>query len=281
MKENSLVDISNDLYHSDKEYTSASKLKKALYSLRDYNEYRPMGWRDYFDVGSAFELLLCEPTSFIDAVAVFNPMLRPNPIQTFANKENKVWKADFYSDNSGKLIVSTDDVKMIHSMVKQALSDPIMSGFVADGLFQKSVFWTDQNGFKVKTRPDIIFPLEGNDVINVDVKSISKQSEFPFQMKKLNYPLQAVMQVLGLEAAGYNVVNSFWLVVDKVEYPRAVLYSFTNEQIREMKEIYFDTTRRVKNAIEQDYYPTYSQEFGNEIGAIELDLDSYFNYLKR
>ena len=84
-----------------------------------------------------------------------------------------------------------------------------------------------------------------------------------------------------LEAAGLEVTNSFWLVVDKVEKPTAVLYSFTNQQIFEMRKIYDSISKRLVKAIDEDYFPTYAEEFGNEIGAVELELVEYFNRINR
>ena len=278
-KRNKLVQITNDEYHSEEEHYSSSRMKKALSSLADFNNYVPLGDKPEFAVGHAFETMLCTPADFIVDVAIFNPNDRPDASKTFAAKINKEWKADFYEEED-RLIITSDDMKILTGMVKASLSNELIEKFIGGGIFQKSVFWVDENGLPVKTRPDIILHLGGGKLVNIDVKSIYKQSEFPYQMRKLNYPFQMVMQVKGLEAAGYEVVNCFWLVVDKVENPTAVLYTFTNQQIEEMRGIYDTTSKRIVEAIKTGYFPTYAEENGNEIGAVELDLESYFDYLK-
>lgn len=281
MNKGKLVNISNEEYHAESEHYSSSRLKSALKSLADFKNYKGMGHKPEFDVGHAFEMMLCEPNEVKNNVVVFDDNFRPDLLHTISAKENKAWKEQFYLDNKGKLIVTAKDMNILNKMVGVTINDDYMSQLTALGNYQTSIFWEDVNGLKVKTRPDIVFYLNKDQVVNIDIKTIYSQDQFPKQCRMLNYPFQNTMQVLGLESIGLEVVNSFWLVVDKTDNPTAQLYTFTNQQIGDMKEIYNRTSKRVFDAIQNNEFPTYEEENSNEIGALEIDLKSYFDFHNR
>jgi len=279
-----IKDLPNEDYHANDTHYSSSRLKDALKSTRHFAKYKPMGYKDYFAIGTAFETLLIEKEKFFDEVVVFDERLRPNKNFTLAAKENKAWKENFWIENKGKTIITPKDYEMIKEMVDECDKNPVIQGLIESGDFQISVFWEDENGLKVKTRPDIVIWTGEKTCVIIDIKSTvsASPSEFSKQAQNLNYPFQAIMQIKGLESLGYFVDSYYWLACEKnIDIPLAQLYEFTFEQQTPMRIAYDSVSKNVKKWKETNKASGYEIGCGNDYGIQTLGLsDWYLNNMK-
>lgn len=274
-------DITNEEYHKDTEFVSASKLKKAFKTMRHYaapskNERKP-----HFDIGHAFEIKLTDPKSYFDEVVVFDENQRPDLSKTMAAYDNYTWKQQFYENHSDKYIITTEDHEMIDKMVKTCEADKVINNLVKRGDFQMSIFW-DHKGLKVKTRPDILIPVIDKKAIIIDIKSTADASPggFSRQAKKLYYPFQAIMQVIGAEALGYEVVNYYWLAVEKSnDMPLAQLYEFDKGDQDVMRIAFDRIVDKVLHYNKTQEATGYEEGCENDFGIKSLELGQ--NYLTK
>lgn len=273
------TEVSNDDYHGNKTHISASRLKTALNSIRDLITYESTtGKKAHFEIGNLFELWLTEPFELEEKCVVFNENDRPEKEKTMASKLNKDWKANFYEENDEKIIVTQSEFDHVESMVRETLKDSLIANLVSKSIFQASVFWTDMNGLKVKTRPDLLIEFGDGKVIIIDIKtSIDADiKSFTKSAQKLNYPFQAIMQILGLEAAGFEVSAYYWLVTGKNEnYPLTQMFRFANEDQDVLRSVYESTSFRAKTALDQHWKDEQNVRRDSD-GIAILPLSDYY-----
>jgi len=157
--------ISIEDYHADKSWLSASILKKAKKSLKDFwlvmqGYYDNQERKQHLDFGNACEMALLSPEDFEKSVAIFDIREKPEPEKTFASTKNKAWKDSFYEENKDKYIINYDgneSFRVIEEILKSCYSDYAIQKVIKNVEYQKSIYWTDPiTGLKLKTRPDIV-----------------------------------------------------------------------------------------------------------------------------
>lgn len=271
--------LPNEEYHSEEKHYSASRLKKVFKSMRHFKDNEQMGWKKYFDIGNAFELMLTDKKGYFKEVFVFNESLRPDKKHGMTAKANVAWKLSIEAENKGKIFLTKSDHELVKNMCEECLRNKIISQLVGKGEFQISVFWTDKFGLNVKTRPDIVFWLEDNECIIIDIKSCADASPKGFRIsaEKLDYPFQAIMQIMGLESQGFKVADYFWLACEKDKrVPLAQLYKFGMAEQLTMKSAYNSVSRKVLKFEESGESKGYDEKSDNEYGILNINLSSYY-----
>jgi hypothetical protein len=269
--------ISNDEYHGDREYLSASRMKSAITSMYHFANYKGLGKKKFFDIGSAFELYLTDRKEFMNCVHVYSESQRPEKQFTMGSAINKKWLERLQEQH--EIVLTDSEYGMIKKMDEACRKNKTIINLVEAGEFQISVFWEDENGLKVKTRPDITIFLDDKHVILIDIKTTQDASPVGFssQCRNLNYPFQAIMQIKGLEAAGYFVENYYYLAVEKGDLPLAQLYEFMFEDQTPLRIAYDSISKKIKNWQETGYAPGYEGGCDNEYGIQKLEIGDFYS----
>lgn len=275
-------DVSIEDYHSDKEYISASSIKYAKKSMRQYHHYRnaPQERKSHFDMGNAFELALLDhfngTEDFIHKVAVLNESQRPQPDKDYRTKENAVWKADFFTDNESKYVISESDYESIQAMIENCKADETVCALLSNTDYQTSLYWTDeQTGVKIKTRPDVV---KVNRPVIVDIKTTKDANPKMFAKDCANfeYPIQAIVQIRGAIQTGLfdHVDKYYWIVVENCAPYDVVIYEFDKQ--------YWDGANMsldfILSKIKKNEIKGYSERADNKYGILTLELPGYYQF---
>jgi hypothetical protein len=260
--------IPNEEYHSEKEHLSSSSLKRAIDGCpRDVFFYEPVSAKNAFTIGNAFESLLCEDGWYAENIVVYDEAQRPEKDKTMRSKANQEWKASL---GVGKEVISPSDKRLLDSMLAEAKKN-------ADGLAllqkalstteklfgyreQLSIFWEDTNGLKVKTRPDLcVFDAPSKTVTIIDIKTsqVASPNGFARSACNLHYPFQATMQVMGLEAAGWELDEYYYWVTSKERFPKSVLYRLSMADLERGRKRYDSVSKQVRGYLDGKVSGTY------------------------
>jgi len=289
IKEGIFSDISIEDYHADKNYLSASGLKKAKKSLKLFYLYRNGYFEDedkpMFDFGNAFELALLDPTSFEEKVAIEDEILNQIYIDKPDVKSPRATAMyeDWYDQQKelNKYVIAYDgkqSFRVIEEMLRSCHADAVIKRLIENIEYNYSMFWTDEaTNLKLKSRPDVC--LSKKNVI-VDVKTTLDGSPEAFSrtLANLDYPFQAVMQIEGAIQSGFmeKVDNYFWLVVEKEPPFSATLYEFMPDDIQYCRDEFHYVLKTVADAIKANHFPSYSQRADNKHGILEARLPLYY-----
>lgn len=158
--------------------------------------------------GSAVDCLLFE------GEAAYQERYVQHPGYSLATKAGKEWKAA----NEGKDIVPAE----AESCAKAVREHPIAAGYLANGEFQLSLFWTDaETGVDLKVRPDIYLgtaAVDPGDVLYPDLKTTDSADpqEFAKIAYRLRYHWQAAMYLDGLTACfGEQHEEAVYIVAER------------------------------------------------------------------
>lgn len=289
MKEGIHTDIPIDLYHQDKLYFSATRLKYARKSLKLFKmwldgkfeqEYKPC-----FDFGNAFELALLNPTEFDNKVAVedeiYNEIFISNPacVSPRATAKYKEWRAEQHE--KGRYIVPADgdySFTTIQAMLESCMQDAVINKLIQNIEYNYTIVWTDkETGLKMKTRPDIC-KSKKNIVVNLKTTLDGSPEKFSRDLANFDYPFQACVEIDGVIQSGFmpQVDNYFWLVVEKTPPYSATLYEFSMEDRAWCMDEYRYVLGIVKRAMDENLFPSYSQRADNKHGILTASIPLWY-----
>ncbi len=285
MKPGIYTDISINDYHAEKEWFSSTGLRKAKRSLKDFylylNGYYNNEKKSCFDFGNAFELALLDRVGFENSVTIFNEKERPESDKTFGSTKNKEWKESIY--NTQNYVINYDgseSFRVIEEMLKSCLSDAVIRKLIENIEYQNSMFWIDENGLKLKTRPDIC-KSKKNIIVDVKTTRDGSPESFSKDLSNHDYPFQSVMQIDGVIKSGFmsSVDEYYWLVVEKEPPFSATLYKFEPEDIAYCMDEYIYTKQLVADCLKTNVWPSYSQRADNKWGILSARLPLWYrNY---
>lgn len=169
------------------------------------------------------------------------------------NKRTKAGKEEFEryqieAFNSGKELVSRDDMTVIIDMYNSVMALPIAKALLT-GAHEKDFFWTDaETGEKCKCRPDCLTEYDGKKYI-VDYKSTDscEDGKFEWSCRKYGYKFQAGMYTEGVFQNTFEQYG-FAFVAQEKKPPYAVRVYFCTpefvaqgyDQFRELIGIYHE-----------------------------------------
>jgi len=287
------TDLSIRDYHANRTHYSATQLKMAKRSLKEFEWYitgkiKPIQG-EHLDFGNAFELALLDKENFSKEVAIAQTKywcelaMNDNP----GLKKPKASK--FYSElvnefdrlNEGKYLipdVGPNSYETIEHMLESCYRDAVIQKLIANTEYQLSLFWTDEeSGLKMKTRPDIC-KRKKNSIINLKTAVDGSPKAFSKDMANYDYPLQACIEITGCLATGLmeQVDNYFWLVVEKEAPYNATVYEFAKEDILWCMDNLRYVINKTKRAIDENMFPGYSDQADNQFGIIQAQVPLYY-----
>lgn len=282
MKAGVYENININDYHNLKEWYSSTGLKKAKRSLKDFylflQGYYDEERKTCFDFGNAFELALLDPKSFDENVTIFKASERPEPEKTFASTKNKEWKESIF--NTQNYVIDYDgkeSFRVIEEMLKSCYSDAVIRKLIQNIEYQYSMFWVDENGLKLKTRPDIC-KSKKNVIVDVKTTRDGSPEAFSRDLANLDYPFQACMQMEGAVKSGFmsHVDEYYWLVIEKEPPFSATIYKFEPEDMQYCIDEYEYTKRLVAECLKTNVWPSYSQRADNKYGILSAKIPLWY-----
>lgn len=292
MKDGIYDNISIKDYHANTTHISATQIKEAHKSLKQFHWYRSGKMKKenkpHFSFGNAFELALLDKVGFSESVAIAKDsewVAKAMAEKEYSNPRNtSIYKAEvskFEADAIGKYSImdkGPESYEAITHMLESCYQDKVIQGLIANTEYQLSIFWTDdQTGIKLKTRPDIC-KRKKNVVVNVKTTLDGSPFAFSRELAKYDYPLQAVVEMNGCIQSGLMtaVDNYFWLVVEKEPPYNATIYEFDQNDIKVCYDKLEFVLSQIKKAQEKNFYPGYSNLADNEYGILKAEIPLWY-----
>lgn len=295
------TDISIKDYHANTSHISATSIKEAKVSLRQFDWFRRglMSKSEglHFDIGNAFEIALLDKGNFEKYVAISqdeywialaNAELQEKEKRDYSTPRNSTrYKAEhskFLEANKGKYIIPQNGAQSYESieyMLESCYSDETIKRLITNTEYQLSLFWTDdQTGLNLKTRPDIC-KRKKNVIVNLKTTNDGSPKAFSKDLAKFDYPLQACVEISGCLATGLmpTVDNYFWLVVEKTAPYNATIYEFTESDIRSTMMEYEYLLNIIAGAKEKNEWPGYTQQADNKHGILQAQIPLWYKHI--
>ena len=247
------TDLSNDDYHADKNSVSSSLVKKMAqsYSHAKYAKDNPSVSTASMELGTVFHNLVLEPDDI-------QFLIMPEDIN-LRTKDGKAQKAEM--ELTGKLIIKQEVYDAAKLMTKSALSHPVASKLLTDGIAEQSIFWTE-NGLQRRCRPDY---YKDNNIIDLKSAIDASPSGFAKAIANFGYDIQQAFYEDGVNTQ--MDVQEFYFVVTENKPPYLTgVYQIKYEHIARARLKYQDLLAGWQSCLEFDYYPGYS----NEIVMLDL-----------
>lgn len=290
--------ISIQDYHSEPDYISATSIKEAKRSLKQFHWHRTgkmkREQKTHFDFGNAFELALLDRINFDNQVAILQTEYWIQLAQDEKKAEGKDalkvpkssarYKAEeskFFAANEGKYIipdVGEQSFEYIEHMLESCYSDPVIQKLISGTQYQLSLFWEDEeSGLKLKTRPDIC-KVKKNVIVNLKTTDDASPEKFSRDLSNYNYPLQACVEIQGCLKTGLmpDVDVYLWLVVEKKPPFNAVIYEFTKNDIDICMGEYRYLINKIGDAYKQNKWPGYQDRSIGDHGILEARIPNYY-----
>lgn len=295
MKDGIYDNISIEDYHKNNTHISATTLKYARNSLRHFDWYRggKLGRevKSQFDFGNAFELALLCPNEYLAKVGVlpeaewFDEIEKAKPgTKTYRNTTMyRERLSEWQANNQGKYIITEtgpESFETIEEMLSSCYQDSVIQALIKNTEYQLSLFWTDpETGIQLKTRPDIC-KRKKNVIVNLKTTLDGSPEAFSKDLKKWEYPTQAVIEIEGCLKSGLmeSVDNYFWLVVEKVPPFNATIYEFDKTDIPAVSDSMHFTLHKIKKATEENIWPGYSDQADNKFGILTAKIPLWYRY---
>jgi len=285
-------------YHANTSHISATSIKQAKVSLKQYNWFRsgkmPRTQALHLDFGNAFELALLDKVGFTNEVAIMQDeywIALANEERTKDGKEpykspkqSARYQAElskFLEQNNGRYMIpqkGEQSYEAIEYMLESCYSDETIKKLISGTEYQLSLFWTDpQTGVNLKTRPDIC-KRKKNVVVNLKTANDASPKAFSKDLVSYDYPLQACVEISGCLETGLmdDVDNYFWLVVEKNPPYNAVIYEFDKADIKVCMDEYDYLIHQIAEANTKNEWPGYQAKADNVHGILQAKIPTYY-----
>lgn len=242
-------------YHSDRDHISYSTLRHVGRSLMHFrHEWRhPKADQTPAQaLGSATHSCLLEPSTFTD-------LFVKAPID---DKRKKEWKLFAQDVPKGKTILKSSEYEAIESMVFNVCNHGVASKLLgAKSKYLETSIYFELMGMKFKCKPDIF--ITGDALYHVEIKTTRDASPKGFMKAISDYNIheQMFFHGLGIEAFVGARPDKRIIVAIENEAPYAVgVYELDFGTMEKAEADVALKLGLVKNAIETDEWPGYSEE---------------------
>lgn len=293
MKDGVYTDLSITDYHANKTHVSATGVKYAKRSLKEFEWFISGRLKEenksQFGFGNAFELALLDKSNFDKHVAIqqteyWTALAMEEKPDLKVPKNSVRYKAEqskFLETAGDKYIINDigkESFEYIEAMLESCHRDAVIQKLISGTEYQLSAFWTDPtSGLKLKTRPDIC-KRKNNVIVNLKTAVDGSPKEFSRDLANYDYPLQACIEIQGCIESGImaSVDNYFWLVVEKTPPFNATLYEFDQSDIRANMDEYEYLTLKIKEAQDKNIWPGYTDRADNPHGILTAQIPVYY-----
>lgn len=274
-----------DEYHSNKDYISASALKRLKVSPLHYMESEPELETDALLFGSAYHTFILEPEKFdkeyyiFDDSIVCGALIAKGAKSPRATNDYKNWLAGEMSFADGKTLIDKADFDKLKAMKGRLMSHPYARLLLSNGRNEVAYMGeieTESGTIKVKIKPDHF--SEGKRIIT-DLKTCQSASidDFPRHAADLNYHIQAAFYSDILEKiTGNDRPYTFFFIAQEKKVPFAFnLFECTPQFISQGRYEYEMLLQLYKYCSDNNTWPGYQIFCQNKYGILELKLPSW------
>lgn len=208
---------------------------------------------DALALGQAFHCSLLEPAVFESSYVV-----EPD-FGDCRYRDNKAKRDAWRTENASKKLVSHDDMTVITGMARAVRAHPLAGRMIADGEPELTLRWRDADtALDCKARPDYAVKRLR---MGVDVKSAIDASPEGFRKAaaRFGYHRQDAFYRDAFAAVEQPIEHFVFIVVEKTAPHLVGLYTLDEESIRKGYASVRDDMTRLRECLESDVYPGYSQ----------------------
>ncbi len=275
----------NDEYHANKDYISASAIKRLKVSPLHYREAEPEAESDALLFGSAYHTFILEPDKFdkeyyvFDDSVVCGALIAKGAKSPRATNDYKGWLAGEMSFADGKIMIDKADYDKLVAMKSRLMSHPYARMLLNNGRNEVAYMGeieTEVGAIKVKIKPD---HFNDKKKIITDLKTCQSASldDFPRHAADLDYHIQAAFYSDILEKiTGDDRPYTFFFIAQEKKSPYAFnLFESSAQFISQGRYEYEMLLQLYKYCIDNNTWPGYQVFTQNKYGIVELKLPAY------
>jgi hypothetical protein len=239
---------------------------------RYYEEYLSGKTREQTDsmrLGDIVHTLVFEPTLLFDKYTLIpdDMNIKRNSNEGKANYAKLELLGLPFMKNEEYL----EAIKVADAVRKTKITEKITFGELIDrgGHIETSIFWENEDGILLKTRPDFF-----NENIIIDLKTTvsAKQYDFACSIGKYGYHRQAYLQMQGLEkVTGRKYKHFINLVVEKKSPYLTAAYRLDEASLEKGREEVLEAIQTYKICKENNIWPGYQTA-----GVQEISLQHWY-----
>lgn len=283
----------DDQYHADKKYVSASGLKKLKESPAHFKEAETEKEEtEAMQFGSAYHSFVLEPDKFekeyyvFDDSGIYSVLIGEGFKSPRSTKQYKEWMESEMRLVGDRKSISKDCFHQIESMKKKLLQHPYAKMLLSNGYNEQGFMGaieTEAGMINVKFKPDHVNEKKR---IIVDLKTTKDASAdgFARSAAELNYHIQASFYSDLMEKmSGDNRPYTFIFIAQEKKSPYAFnLFESSAQYISQGRYEYEMLLQLYKYCTDNNTWPGYQIWCQNKYGILELKLPSwairYINY---
>lgn len=273
---------SNEVYHAEKKYISASGLKKLKRSPLHFVTPEDKE-SEALTFGSAYHTYVLEPENFENEYHIFDESFILDVLRGEGSKspratnKYKEWYAGEMTEAGNRTLISKDSFSVIEKMSERIKKHRYAKSLLSGGEAEKSLYCTLQTEageIKVKIRPDY---KKTKHTIVSDLKTCADASaiEFPKQAANYDYHIQAALYSDILRAITGDEWPFFFIAQEKSTPFAFNIFEASEQFISQGRYEYEQLLRLYKYCSDKDYWPGYQVFCPNRFGVLELKLPAW------
>ena len=274
-------------YHADKSFISASALKQLKVSPAHYKEDAETETEetDALIFGSAYHSFVLEPKRFeedyyiFDDTSICQVLIGEDYKSPRSTKTYKEWQESEMRIIGNKKVITKDIFEHIKAMRDKLMAHPYARMLLSNGFNEQGYMGeieTQAGTIKIKFKPDHV---NENKKIIVDLKTTRDASKegFPKLAGDLNYHIQASFYSDMMErVSGDNRAYSFFFIAQEKKKPYAFnLFESSPQFISQGRFEYEMLLQLYKYCFDNDKWPGYQCFCPNKYGLLELNLPKW------
>lgn len=272
-------------YHSNHDYISATALKKLKVSPAHFMEEEETKETDALLFGSAYHCFILEPERFekeyyiFDDSVVCGALIAKGAKSPRATNDYKGWLQSEMSFADGKIMIDKADKDKLQAMKDKLFRHPYAKMLLSNGINEQAYMGeieTEAGSIKIKFKPDHF--NEGKKII-VDLKTALDASADGFTRiaADRDYHIQASLYSDLLEkVTGDNRAYTFFFIAQEKKKPFAFnLFECSPQFIAQGRYEYEMLLQLYKYCQDNNTWPGYQIWCENKFGILELKLPAW------
>lgn len=269
-------------YHADKDYMSASSLKRLKVSPLHYKEEEEQKETDALIFGSAYHCFILEPEKFkeqyfvFDDTEIYEQLIGEGSKSPRSTNKYKEWASEQMSKIGDKQTIDKATHLKLIAMRERLMSHHNVRTLLSDGVNEQGFFGefeTESGIIKVKIKPD---HYNDKKRIVVDLKTTIDASADGFARKAadMNYHIQAALYSDVMELIeGENRLWSFFFIAQEKSAPYAFnIFEASPQFISQGRYEYEQLLKLWKYCNDNDKFPGYQVWNPSKYGVLDLSL---------
>lgn len=278
------IDASNEEYHKNKEYISASGLKKIKVSPLHFKEEEQETTED-MTFGSAYHSYILEPDKFKEEFYVFddtdicNILIGEGSKSPRATNKYKEWSQIQNSLAQDKIMIDKSTFDAIKKMKERLFSHRYAKKLLSEGEIEQSFFCQigSENGeINVKFRPDL-FNKRLRFCVDLKTTSDASVDGFTRNAAEFDYHIQAALYTDLLEnMTGDKMLWGFYFIAQEKKAPYAFnIFEASPQFIGQGRYEYEQLLKLWHWCQKNNSWPGYQVFTKNKYGINELNLPKW------